>query len=226
MAYTAETGNFEGRSRARGGFGNETGQTERRGRSGEAQAANRNAINRAATLSGPRGPFKSPVYDPSWQNLTKLAKTIGPMIANPGIGLVAPLAQSILSGDVYGAFGLPSGWSSYSPRDIDPMGSNPRGNIGGRDRDIGRSRLTAAQRNAILSEALRRQQARRPQAPTEASIQRQYFGPITLGDHVPGLPVYGTTRPGYDAPMPGKGKAAGYGGTARLAPIAYPATYR
>jgi hypothetical protein len=46
MGYTAEGGNFEGRSRAHGGFGNETGQTERRGRSGAAEKANRDAINR------------------------------------------------------------------------------------------------------------------------------------------------------------------------------------
>src|SRR5690349_11267064 len=117
MSYTTERGNFEGRSRAQGGFGNETGQTGRRGNGGEAEKANRDAMNRAAARSAPSGPFKSPIYDATLQNLAKLGVMVGPMIANPGIGLAAPLAKSILSGNPYGAFGMPRGWSSYSQRD-------------------------------------------------------------------------------------------------------------
>lgn len=219
MSNTAESGNFEGRSRARGGFGNETGQTERRGRNGEAERANRNAINRAATLSGPRGPFKSAVYDPSIENMVTLGKMIGPMLANPGIGLAAPLAQSIFGGDVYGAFGLPGGWSRYSQRDIDPLGRNPRGNIGGRDQRLLDSGLESTQR---LAGALRRQQPSLPIAPAGPSMHRYFAAPVTMSDQIPGLPVYGTTRPGYGVAMPGRGKAAGYGGTARRVPALYP----
>lgn len=221
MAYTAENGNFEGRSRARGGFGNETGQTERRGRNGEAQAANRNAINRAASMSAPSGPFKSPMYDASWQNLAKLGRMVGPMIANPGIGLAAPLAHSILSGDVYGAFGVPRGWSSYSPRDIDPLGSNPRGNTGGRDIGFGSRNL----RDAILAEALRRQQSGPPETADVAPAQPAHQAPAVIGEQVPGLPFHGVPGPRYGAGMPRHGKASGYGGAVRRAPISFPTSY-
>jgi hypothetical protein len=199
MAYTTEHGNFEGRSRARGGFGNETGQTDRRGRSGEAAAANRNAINRAATLAGPRGPFKTPVYDPTVRNLATLGRIVGPTIMNPGIGLASPLAQSIYSGDVYGAFGLPSGWSSYTPRDFDPLGSNPRGNTGGRDAAFGAGDPAIAQRRAILAQLFGRERPDQPNAPTGAPAQHGRGGPR---------------------------KAAGYGGNARPAPIPYPTHHR
>jgi hypothetical protein len=223
MGYTAEGGNFEGRSRARGGFGNETGQTERRGRSGAAEKANRDAINKATTLSGPRGPFKSPVYDLTPRNALTLGRMVGPMLANPGIGLAASLGAAILSGDIYGAFGRPTGWSSYSPRDIDPMGANPRGSIGGRD-----PMMASAERRALLAELLRRQKAARPKPPAEADIQPQpqYVSPATISDHVPGLAAYGTGRPAYQIPLPRTGKAAGYGGTARQAPSPYLVTYR
>ena len=224
MSYTAERGNFEGRSRARGGFGNETGQTERRGDSGEAERANRNAMSRAATMAGPRGPFKSPVYDSLVQNATALGTMIGPMLANPGIGLAAPLAQSILSGDVYGAFGLPSGWSAHSPRDIDPMGRNPRGNISGRDDGFRDTGLTPNQRSALVAEGLRRQQLR-PKAPPEPPMRWGSVAPATISDQLAGLPIYGVTRPGYKVAVPGQGKAAGYGGVARSAPIAHPESY-
>ena len=199
MSYSAEHGNFEGRSRARGGFGNETGQTERRGRSGEAAAANRNAINRAATLAGPRGPFKTPVYDPTMQNLATLGRIVGPMMMSPGIGLASPLAHSIYSGDVYGAFGLPSGWSSYTPRDFDPMGNNPRGNTGGRDIVSGMDDPVLAQRQAVLARLFGREQPSPSSAPTVAPTQR-------------------------DRLM--RRKAAGYGGNARPAPIPYSTHHR
>jgi len=225
MSYTAEKGNFEGRARAAGGFGNETGQTDRRGRSGEAQAANRNAINRAAALSAPTGPFKSPMYDASWQNLAKLAEMVGPMIASPGIGFAAPLAKSIISGDPYGAFGVPRGWSSYSQRDINPMGSNPRGNIGGRDVAFGMGSLTQAQRDAILSAALRRPHYERPKAPIMAPNPHPEYQPVAIGDQVSGLPYYGAAGPGYDMAAPRYRKASGYGGAARPAPIAFPPTH-
>ena len=132
-----------------------------------------------------------------------------------------PLADAILSGDVYGAFGRPTGWSSYSPRDIDPMGANPRGNIGGRD-----PMMASAQRRALLAELLRRQQAARPKAPAEAAIQPQYVPPAIISDHVPGLPTYSTGRPAYEIPLPGAGKAAGYGGTARQTPSPYSVIHR
>jgi hypothetical protein len=181
-------------------------------------------MNRAATLSGPRGPFKSPVYDPTIQNMATLGKMIGPMLASPGIGLAAPLGQAILDDDVYGAFGMPRGWSSYSPRDIDPMGRNPRGNIGAREGNLRNSRLTPAQRSAVVAEALRRQQPR-PKKSAEPPLRRQHVASVTIGDQVAGLPIYGTTRPGYEIVIPGHGKAAGYGGVARPAPIAYPSSY-
>ena len=223
MSYTAERGNFEGRSRANGGFGNETGQTDRRGRSGEAHAENVKAMNRAAALSAPPGPFKSPMYDATLQNLTKLTKMVGPMMMNPGIGLAAPLAQSILSGDPYGAFGIPDGWSSYSQRDINPMGANPRGNIGTRDVAAAMGGLAQAQRNAMLAAALRREQANRPKRGSTTPSQPERYSPAFIGDQVPGLPLYGMTRPGYPVPaLPRHRKASGYGGTARPAPISGP----
>lgn len=220
MAYTAENGNFEGRARAHGGFGNETGQSGRRGRSGEAQAANRNAINRAAARAAPPGPFKSPVYDASLSNLAKLGRMVGPMIASPGIGLAAPLAHSIISGDPYGAFGLPSGWSRYSPRDIDPLGPNPRGNTGSRDAIA--DRLAQARRNALASEALRRRLAGSAGATVGAPARPQVPMPAMIGDQVPGLPFYGVAGPGYGSATRRPHKAAGYGGVARPAPIGYP----
>jgi hypothetical protein len=218
MAYTAEHGNFEGRARANGGFGNETGQTDRRGRSGEAQAANRNAINRAATLSGPTGPFKSPVYGPTWQNLPKFAKMVGPMIVNPGIGVLGPLAKSIITDDPYGALGIPSGWSGYSQRDIDPMGDNPRGNIGGHDTAFGTGGLAQAQRRAALAAAIRRHQTRPPSPANATPVQSQPYVPVAIGEQVPGLPLYGTATQGY-------GKAGGYGGVPRAASIGFTRDY-
>ncbi len=213
MSYTAENGNFEGRSRAHGGFGNESGQTDRRGRSGEAARENFRAMARAAALSAPPGPFKSPVYDMSWENLAKLAQMVGPMIANPGIGLAAPVAQSILNGTAYGAFGIPKGWSTYSPRDIDPLGNNPRGNIGARDLIPGRGVWANAQRQLAQAEAIRRR-SRRPQNSMPPQPQ-SHVPPVFLSDAVAGLPAYGATMPGY-------GKASGYGGVSRAAPIAFP----
>jgi hypothetical protein len=221
MSYTAERGNFEGRSRASGGFGNESGQTERRGRSGEASTANRRAINRAAALSAPAGPFKSPTYDASPQTLTRLGRMIGPMIASPGIGLAAPLAKAILSDDPYGAFGVPSGWSRYSQRDIDPMGSNPRGNVGGRDAAFGDA-LAPSQRQALLMEALRHPRAVGPGTPTLAPVAPRYSPPALIGDQVPGLPFYGVTGSRLEMAMPRHRKASGYGGVPRPTPIPYP----
>lgn len=225
MPYSAERGNFEGRSRARGGFGNETEQTDRRGRGGEAEHANRDAMNRAAARSAPAGPFKSPQYDATLENLTKLGKMVGPMIANPGIGIAAPLAKSILSGDPYGAFGRPNGWSSYSQRDINPMGSNPRGNIGGRDTNLGNT-LTQAHRNALLEEARRRQESRPKPSPHPAAPINQYVPPSMISDQVPGLPSYGVAGPSYSVPEQRRSKASGYGGVARPSPIPFPRSYR
>lgn len=225
MPYSAEQGNFEGRSRARGGFGNETGQSERRGRNSEAERANRSAMNRATARSAPEGPFKSPKYDATLENLTKLGKMVGPMIANPGIGIAAPLAQSILSGDPYGAFGRPSGWSSYSQRDINPVGSNPRGNIGGRDTNIGNA-LTQARSNALLEEARRRQTSRPKLSPHPTAPLDQYRPPSVIFDQVPGLPFYGVAGPTHTPPMPRRSKASGYGGVSRPFPIPFPNSYR
>jgi hypothetical protein len=148
---------------------------------------------------------------------------VAPMLANPGIGLAAPLGKAIFGGDVYGAFGRPTGWSSYSPRDIDPMGANPRGNIGGRD-----PRIAPAERKAFVAELLRRQRAARPKSPAEAGTQPQpqFAPPATISDQVPGLAAYGTGRPAYQRPLPRAGKAAGYGGTARQALSPYPVTHR
>lgn len=221
MSTSAERGNFEGRSRAHGGFGNESGQTDRRGRSGEAERANRDAMNRAAARSAPPGPFKSPTYDATLDNLVKLGKMVGPMLANPGIGLAAPLARSILSGDPYGAFGRPTGWSSYSPRDINPMGSNPRGNIGGRDTNVGiEPRHTRP--FAALEEMRHRQESRPKPSPHPAAPLNQYMPPSFIFDQVPGLPFYGVSGPTYAGMPPRHRKASGYGGTARPSPIPFP----
>jgi hypothetical protein len=231
MSYSAEHGNFEGRSRARGGFGNETGQTDRRGRNGEAEKANREAMdasrkarNREVSLAAPQGPFKSPQYEPTAENLAKAAKMALSALSGP-IGMMSPVGQAILSGDVYGAFGRPTGWSSYSQRDINPMGSNPRGNIGGRETDIGNA-LTQARRNALLEEARRRQADRPKSWPHPAVPLDQYMPPSAIFDHIPGLPSYGIAGPTYAAPMPGRSKAGGYGGVARPSPIPFPSSYR
>ena len=231
MSYSAENGNFEGRSRARGGFGNETGQTDRRSRNGEAEKANRKAMdairdarNREISLSAPQGPFKSPNYPATSENLTKMGKMAISMIGSP-IGMMSPVGQAIVSGDMYGAFGRPTGWSSYSQRDINPMGSNPRGNIGGRDADIGNA-LAQARRNALLEQARRRQENRPQSWPHPAVPLDQYMPPSVIFDHVPGLPSYGVAGPTYTAPMPGRSKASGYGGIARPSPIPFPNTYR
>ena len=218
MAHTAEQGNFEGRSRASGGFGNESGQTDRRGRSGEAERANRDAPNRGTARSAPQGPFKSPVYEATWQNLAQLGRMVGPMIAAPEIGLAAPVAQSMLSGNPYGAFGRPSGWSSYSQRDINPTGGNPRGNIGGRDNAIGNA-LIQARRNALLEEA-RRREATRPTISPHPIVPFQQYAPRAIFDHGAGLSTYGIAGSGSATPMPGR-KAGGYGGVARPSPIAF-----
>jgi hypothetical protein len=231
MSYSAEKGNFEGRSRAPGGFGNETGQTDRRSRNGEAEKANRAAIdasvkarNREISLSAPQGPFKSANYPATLENLAKMTKMAISALGGP-IGMMTPVGQAVLSGDVYGAFGRPTGWSSYSQRDINPMGSNPRGNIGGRDTDIGNA-LTQARHNALLEEA-RRRQANRPKSWPHPTVPLdQYMPPSLIFDHVPGLPSYGVAGPSYTAPMPGRGKASGYGGVARPSPIPYPNSYR
>lgn len=231
MSYSAEQGNFEGRSRARGGFGNETGQTDRRGRNGEAEKANRDAIragrdamNRAVTLSAPQGPFKSPNYPATLENLTKLGKMATSTLSGP-IGMLSPLGQAIVSGDVYGAFGRPTGWSSYSQRDINPMGSNPRGNIGGRDTDIGNA-LAQARHNALLEEARGREAYRPKLSPHPATPLDQYMPPSAINDHVPGLPLYGVAGPTYTPPMPRRGKASGYGGITRPSPIPFPSSNR
>ena len=231
MSHSAEQGNFEGRARAHGGFGNETGQTDRRGRSGEAEKANRDAMkagrdarNREISLSAPQGPFKSPQYEATLENLAKLGKMATSMIGSP-VGMMAPVGQAILSGDVYGAFGRPTGWSSYSQRDINPMGSNPRGNIGGRDAAIG-SALAQARQNALLEEARRRQASRPKTAPHPTVPLSQYMPPSVIFDPIPGLPFYGVAGPTYTAPTPGRGKASGYGGVARPSPISLPNSYR
>ena len=231
MSFSAEQGNFEGRSRARGGYGNETGQTDRRGRNGEAERANRqameasrNARNREITLAAPQGPFKSPNYPATLENLTKAAKMAISALGGP-VGMLSPVGQAIATGDVYGAFGRPTGWSSYSQRDINPMGSNPRGNIGGRDTDIGNA-LTQARRNALLEQA-RRQQANRPSSwPHPTDPLDQYMPPAAIFDQVPGLPPYGVAGPPHTASMSGGSKAGGYGGAARPSPIPFPSSYR
>jgi hypothetical protein len=225
MSYSAERGNFEGRSRARGGFGNETGQTDRRGRNGEAEKANNKAMNRAAALSAPEGPFKSPKYDATRENLIKAGKMAVSMMANPPLGFLDPVAKAILSDDPYAAFGRPTGWSTYSQRDINPMGSNPRGNIGGRDTGIG-SALTQARRNALLEEARRRQANRPKLSPHPTTPLDQYMPPPVIFDHIPGLPTYGVAGQTYMPPMSKRGKASGYGGVARPSPIPFPNSYR
>lgn len=199
MSYTAENGNFEGRPRAAGAFGNESG------RAGKAAAG---AAERTPMAKAPTGPFKSPVYDATPQNLARLAGMVGPMVASPGIGLAAPLAKAILSGDAYGAFGMPRGWSSYSPRDIDPTGTNPRGNIGGRDGRSARDRMAQAQRQAALLAALRAKQAMQPRRPVAPPMPTTAYVPRTIGDQAPGLPLYSTATQGY-------GKSGGYGGAPR-----------
>jgi len=210
MSYTAENGNFEGRSRPTGGFGNETGQTERRGRSGEAAEDNQRAMGRRAGLDAPAGSFKSARYRASPQNLAKLAQMVGPMIAAPGIGLAAPLADAIINGNPYGAFGIPDGWSTYSPRDINPMGHNPRGNIGARDAAGNVAAMGQAQRLAAHLAALRQQQSVSRTPPIVTPGQPQPYAPVAISDQVPGLPLYGTATQGY-------GKAGGYGGVPRAA---------
>lgn len=231
MSYSAEHGNFEGRSRARGGFGNETGQTDRRGRNGEAEKANRkamdasrNARNREVTLAAPQGPFKSANYPATLENVTKAAKMAISALGGP-VGMLSPVGQAIVSGDVYGAFGRPTGWSSYSQRDINPMGSNPRGNIGGREADIGNA-LTQARRSALLEEARRRQTDRPKSWPHPSIPLDQYTPPSVIFDHIPGLPSYGVAGPTYTTRMPGRSKASGYGGVARQSPIPFPNSYR
>lgn len=207
MSYSVENGNFEGRSRATGAFGNETGQSGRRRDNGAAEAANRRDMALAAAAGAPPGPFKSPVYDATLQNLSRLAQIVGPMIASPGIGLAAPLARSIISGDPYGAFGMPRGWSGYAPRDIDPTGRNPRGNIGGHEPVTPANGSTEARRRAALL-ALRQQtaaSARPARAP--AKLPPAYV-PGVIGEQVPGLSPYSTATQGY-------GKAGGYGGIPR-----------
>jgi len=231
MSYSAERGNFEGRSRARGGFGNETGQTDRRGRNGEAERANRDAmkasrdaINRDISLAAPRGPFKSPNYPATWENLTKATKMAISALGGP-VGMMTPVGQAVLSGDVYGAFGRPTGWSSYSQRDINPMGSNPRGNIGGRDTDIGNA-LMQARRNSLLEEARRRQENRPKLSPHPTVPLNQYMPPSAIFDHISGLPFYGVAGPTDTAAIPRRSKAGGYGGVARPSPISSPNSYR
>lgn len=231
MSYSSEQGNFEGRSRARGGFGNETGQTDLRGRNGEAEKANReamdigrNARNREVTLAAPRGPFKSPNYPATVENLTKLGKMAISMVGSP-IGMLSPVGQAILSGDVYGAFGRPTGWSSYSQRDINPMGSNPRGNIGGRDTDVGNA-PTQARRNAVLEQARSRQASRPKRWPHPSIPLDQHTLPSVIFDQVPGLPFYGVAGQNSMARMPGRSKTSGYGGIARPSPIPFPNSYR
>lgn len=204
MSYTVENGNFEGRSRATGAYGNESGQAGRRGASGEAEKANKRAMEYAAAQSAPSGPFKSPNYDATAANI---AKMIG--MAIPGPGLLKNLGGPIVNDDPYGAFGIPKDWSTYSQRDIDPLGGNPRGNIGGRD--VGAGSLSLAQRQALLLAALRRQQARSRPPVIEPGVPKAYPIPA-IGDQVPGLPSYGTTP----------GKAGGYGGLGRPAPMPYP----
>jgi hypothetical protein len=162
----------------------------------------------AAAAGAPTGPFKSPVYEATPQNLARLAGMVGPMVASPGIGLAAPLAKAILSGDAYGALGMPRGWSSYSPRDIDPTGSNPRGNIGGRDSRPSRSGTAQAQRQAAILAALRAKQAAQPQRFAAPPIRTTSYEPGIIGDQVPGLPLYSTATQGY-------GKGGGYGGVPR-----------